>query len=116
MWRINGGAVPPENRVPIYESTHASLDCPQSDWRVHQRATTAGLTYISLTHRHTGRHRETHTHTHTIASVSATFLCGVEKALKQHLDQQRTLKIPSETQKFVQVCQLFRAERAISPI
>lgn len=56
MWRINGGAVPPENRVSIYESTHASLDCPQSDWRVHQRATTAGLTYISLTHRHTGRH------------------------------------------------------------
>lgn len=63
MWRINGGAVPPENRVPIYEGTHASLDCPQSDWKVHQRATTAGLTYISLTHRHTGRHRETHTHT-----------------------------------------------------
>lgn len=95
MWRINGGAGPPENRVPIYESTHASLDCPQSDWRVHQRATTAGLTYISLTHRHTRRYRETHTHN---CQCFCYIFVGVEKALKQHLDQHGTLKIPSETQ------------------
>lgn len=73
-------------------------------------------TDLHFTHTQTHWEAQRNTHTHTIASVSATFLCGVEKALKQHLDQQRTLKIPSETQKFVQVCQLFRAERAISPI
>ncbi len=56
--------------VSIYEHTNASSDCPQSEWRVHQQATTAGVTYIldRQTHMHTS------THTHTSVSAMALFL------------------------------------------